>query len=132
MTDAQEATAASDLPKRHLVDFAPLKASPAFARLWIGGLISGIGTFVSAVAVGLQIYDMTESTFMVGLVGGVALVPMIIAGLWGGVLADVFDRRTVLIVSALVAWASVLALVALSIWEAVEAGNGSHAPIWPF
>lgn len=134
MTDAPEPTAASgsEQRNRHLVDFAPLKASPAFARLWIGGLISGIGTFVSAVAVGLQIYDMTESTFMVGLVGGISLIPMIIAGLWGGVLADVFDRRRVLIVSALVAWASVLGLVALSIWEAIEASNGSHASVWPF
>jgi len=134
VTDAPEPTAASgsEQRNRHLVDFAPLKASPAFARLWIGGLISGIGTFVSAVAVGLQIYDMTESTFMVGLVGGISLIPMIIAGLWGGVLADVFDRRRVLIVSALVAWASVLGLVALSIWEAIEASNGSHASVWPF
>ena len=132
MTDAPEPTTASGRRNRHLVDFAPLKASPAFARLWIGGLISGIGTFVSAVAVGLQIYDITGSTFMVGLVGGVAPVPMIIAGLWGGVLADVFDRRRVLIVSALVAWVSVLGLVALSVWEAIEAGNGSHAPVWPF
>lgn len=132
MTDAPNPAPASDQRNRHLVDFAPLRASPAFARLWIGGLISGIGTFVSAVAVGLQIYAMTESTFMVGLVGGVSLIPMIIAGLWGGVLADVFDRRRVLIVSALVAWASVLGLVALSIWEAVESGNGSHAPVWPF
>ena len=132
MTDAPNPAPASDQRNRHLVDFAPLRASPAFARLWIGGLISGIGTFVSAVAVGLQIYAMTESTFMVGLVGGVSLIPMIIAGLWGGVLADVFDRRRVLIVSALAAWASVLGLVALSIWEAVESGNGSHAPVWPF
>jgi len=132
VTDAPNPAPASDQRNRHLVDFAPLRASPAFARLWIGGLISGIGTFVSAVAVGLQIYAMTESTFMVGLVGGVSLIPMIIAGLWGGVLADVFDRRRVLIVSALVAWASVLGLVALSIWEAVESGNGSHAPVWPF
>ena len=132
MTDAPNPAPASDQRNRHLVDFAPLRASPAFARLWIGGLISGIGTFVSAVAVGLQIYDITGSTFMVGLVGGVALVPMIIAGLWGGVLADVFDRRRVLIVSALVAWVSVLGLVVLSVWEAIEAGNGSHAPVWPF
>jgi len=132
VTDAPNPAPASDQRNRHLVDFAPLRASPAFARLWIGGLISGIGTFVSAVAVGLQIYAMTESTFMVGLVGGVSLIPMIIAGLWGGVLADVFDRRRVLIVSALAAWASVLGLVALSIWEAVESGNGSHAPVWPF
>jgi len=132
-SDPSPASAQDTAPKnRRLVDFAPLKASPAFARLWIGGLISGIGTFVSSVAVGLQIYDMTESTFMVGLVGGIALIPMIVAGLWGGVLADVFDRRLVLIVSALVSWASVLGLVALSVWEAVEAGKGSHAPVWPF
>jgi MFS family permease len=132
VTDAHEPPAASDTRNRHLVDFAPLKASPAFARLWVGGLISGIGTFVSAVAVGLQIYDITQSTFMVGLVGGVALVPMIIAGLWGGVLADVFDRRRVLIASALVAWASVLGLVALSLWEVAASNAGSHAPVWPF
>jgi MFS family permease len=134
VTDAPEPTPASgsEASNRRLVDFAPLKASPAFARLWIGGLISGIGTFVSAVAVGLQIYEITESTFMVGLVGGISLIPMILAGLWGGVLADVFDRRRVLIISALVAWASVLGLVALSVWEAVEASGGSHAPVWPF
>lgn len=132
MTDVQEPTPTSEIPKRHLVDFAPLKASPAFARLWVGGLVAGIGTFVSSVAVGLQIYDMTQSTFLVGLVGGVSLIPMIIAGLWGGVLADVFDRRKVLIVSAIVAWISVLGLVALSVWEQIETGRGAHAPVWPF
>jgi MFS family permease len=119
---------------RHLVDLAPLRASPAFARLFIGGTIAGIGAFVTQVAVGLQIYEMTESTFMVGLVGGIALVPMIIAGLWGGVIADVFDRRRVLIVSSLVSWVSVLALVALSAWDAVLQSQtpSAHAPVWPF
>lgn len=117
---------------RRLVDLAPLKASPAFARLWIGGAIAGIGFFMSQVAVGLQIYEITESTFMVGMVGGVALVPMIIAGLWGGMIADVFDRRRVLIVSSLVAWGSVLGLVALSTWDVVLQRDGGHAPVWPF
>lgn len=119
---------------RRLVDFAPLRVSPAFARLWVGGLIAGIGAQMTIVAVGLQIYAMTESTFMVGLVGGAALVPMIAAGLWGGMLADVFDRRRVLIVSSLVAWVSTLALVGLSVWEAmVSSGPGDeHAPVWPF
>jgi MFS family permease len=117
---------------RRLVDLAPLRASPAFARLWIGGTIAGIGAFVTQVAVGLQIYEITESTFMVGLVGGVALVPMIIAGLWGGVIADVFDRRRVLIASSLVSWFSVLALVALSTWDAMLQNAGAHAPAWPF
>ncbi len=119
-------------PTRKLVDLTPLRASPAFARMWIGGTISGIGAFMSQVAVGLQIYEITESTFMVGLVGGVALVPMVIAGLWGGVIADVFDRRRVLIAASIVAWVSVLGLVALSTWDALLQGDGGHAPIWPF
>ncbi len=117
---------------RRLVDLAPLREHPVFARLWIGGAISGIGAQVSIVAVGLQIYAMTDSTFAVGLVGGIALLPMIVAGLWGGMIADVFDRRRVLIVSSLVGWVSTLGLVALSVWEAAESGRGTHAPVWPF
>ncbi|MFN3866469.1 MAG: MFS transporter [Demequina sp.] len=120
--------------RRRLVDLAPLKASPAFARLWVGGVVAGIGSQMSIVAVGLQIYEMTESTFAVGLVGGIALLPMIIAGLWGGMLADVFDRRRLLIASSIIAWVSVLGLVALSTWDAVLSSgpDGTHAPVWPF
>lgn len=117
--------------KRRLVDLAPLKASPAFARLWIGSVIAGIGAQMSIVAVGLQIYDITASTFAVGLVGGIALVPMIVAGLWGGMLADVFDRRRVLIAAVLVAWTSTLALGGLATWEALQPA-GEHVPVWPF
>ncbi|WP_236685729.1 MFS transporter [Demequina oxidasica] len=118
--------------QRRLVDLAPLRASPAFARLWFGGAIAGIGAQMSIVAVGLQIYDITESTFMVGLVGGAALLPMIAAGLWGGMLADVFDRRKILIVSSLVGWLSTLGLVALSTWDAVLISNGERVEAWPF
>ena len=132
-TNAAPAQASSRRGLRHhLVDLAPLKASPAFARLWIGGAISGIGAFMTQVAVGLQIYEITESTFMVGLVGGVALLPMIVAGLWGGMIADVFDRRKVLIAASLVAWASTLGLVTLSFWDQHLQGAGDHAPVWPF
>ncbi|SEJ67916.1 MFS transporter [Demequina mangrovi] len=137
--DPQTSSDASGAPassrrglSRHLVDIAPLKASPAFARLWIGGAISGVGAFMTTVAVGLQIYEITESTFAVGLVGGIALVPMIAAGLWGGVLADVFDRRKVVIASSLASWASILALVVLAFWEQHLQGLGTHAPVWPF
>ena len=90
-----------DPKKRRLVDITPLRESPAFARLWIGAAISGIGAQLTIVAVGLQLYDITASTFAVALVGGISLLPMVIAGLWGGVLADAFDRRLVLIISAI-------------------------------
>ncbi len=117
---------------RRLVDLAPLRTNPVFARLWIGSLIAGIGAWMSVVAVGLQIYAMTASTFAVGLVGGISLLPMIVAGLWGGMIADVFDRRRVLIVSSLVGWVGTLALVALSAWDAILTRNDGHAPLWPF
>ncbi len=45
----------------------------------------------------LEIYEITHDTFMVSLVGGISLLPMIAAGLWGGMLADAFDRRTLAI-----------------------------------
>ena len=46
----------------HFVDLTPLRESPAFARLWFGNTLAGIGTFVTNTAVGLHIYDLTGTT----------------------------------------------------------------------
>src|ERR1700712_4102397 len=67
------AEAAAPARKRRFVDLSPLRQSPPFARLWIGTAIAGIGAQLTIVAVGLQIYDITHSTFAVSLVGGIAL-----------------------------------------------------------
>lgn len=114
---------------RRFVDVTPLRESRPFARLWTGAAISGIGAQLTLVAVGLQLYDVTSSTFAVALVGGISLVPMILAGLWGGVLADAFDRRLVLIISAVTGWLTTLGLIALA-WAELAAHD--HIPIWPF
>jgi hypothetical protein len=114
--------------RRRLVDITPLRASPVFARLWIGSAVSGVGAQLTLVAVGLQIYDITASTFAVALVGGISLIPMVVAGLWGGVLADTFDRRAVLIISAIAGWLTTLGLIALAWFEL----NTGSAPVWPF
>lgn len=74
---------------------------------------------MTIVAVGLHIFDLTDSTTAVALVGVFALVPMIIAGVYGGVLADSFDRRTVALVAAIVAWVSTIGLAALA-WFHVD------------
>ena len=115
--------------RRRLVDTTPLRVSPAFARLWFGGAISGVGAQLTVVAVGLQVYDITRSTLAVSLVGGIALIPMVIAGLWGGMIADAFDRKRVLLVSALVGWLSVIGLAAIAWYDAgLPAGE---VPVWP-
>ena len=66
---------------------------PAYRRLWIGGVASGIGVQLTAVAVGIHVYDISGGTFAVALVGGFALLPMLVVGLLGGVIVDPFDRR---------------------------------------
>lgn len=114
-----------------MVDLTPLRASPAFARLWIANAISGIGAQMTIVAVGLQVYEITGDTLAVGLVGGIALLPMIISGLWGGMLLDAFDRKRVLLISAIIGWLSVIGLMALSFYDRSLIDAGQRVDVWP-
>jgi len=84
--------------RRVLVDVRPLGVAE-FRRLWVAGIVTALGAQLTAVVVPLQIYDFTGSSAWVGLAGLVGLVPMAAAALWGGVLADVRDRRRVLLVT---------------------------------
>jgi ENTS family enterobactin (siderophore) exporter len=68
--------------------------------MWVGVSLSGIGTQLTTVAVGLQVYDLTGSTFRVGLVGLFAVVPLISLGLYGGSIVDAHDRRKVVLVTS--------------------------------
>jgi MFS family permease len=114
-------------PRRRLfVDLTPLRASPAFRWLFIGNLIAGIGGQLTVVAVGLEIYALTASTFAVAMVGVIALVPMIVAGLYGGMLVDAFDRRRVLFVAATLAWGSTIGIAALA-WTGAESVPALYA-----
>jgi len=97
-----------------LVDTTPLRYSPAFARLWAGTSVSQIGAQLTVVAVGLHIYDLTESTLAVSYVALWALGPMILAGFIGGALADRFDRRTVALVTAITAWCSIVTMTTIA------------------
>jgi MFS family permease len=119
VSDATEAARVT-ARRSHLIDLTPLRVSPAFARLWAGNTLSGIGAVMTNTAVGLHIYDLTRSTFMVSLVAWFSLVPMIAAGLYGGAIADRFDRRAVALVSSIVAWLSTVVLATVA-WGRLEA-----------
>lgn len=121
---------AAPAPHRTFVDLTPLKASPAFARLWAGQSISGIGAWLTMTAVMLLIFDITQSTLLVALVGPISLVPMIVAGLWGGMLVDAFDRRTVAITTSVLSWLSTLSLLAFAWADAAMAPDG-RIEVWP-
>ncbi|MGY2876889.1 MFS family permease [Marmoricola sp. URHA0025 HA25] len=81
-------------------DTAPLR-NPHFRRLWSANIITVIGAQLTVVAVPAQIYAITGSSAYVGLTGLFGLVPLVVFGLWGGALADVMDRRTILVVTTL-------------------------------
>lgn len=89
----------------------------------MGGSVAGIGGQMTIVAVGLHIYDLTQSTLAVSLVALFALLPMVVFGLYGGVLADAFDRRLVALVTAIVAWASTAGIAAFA-WLDIQV-------VWP-
>lgn len=80
-----------------VVDTRPLRI-PAFRRLWLSTVVTGVGSQLTAVAVPKQIFDITGSSGWVGLTGAVALVPLLVFGLWGGAIADAMDRRKLLII----------------------------------
>ncbi|SDD85150.1 MFS transporter [Auraticoccus monumenti] len=81
-----------------LADTRPL-ANPHFRRLWTAQIITVIGAQLTVVAVPTQIYAITGSSAYVGLTGVFGLVPLVVFGLYGGALADHFDRRRVLMVT---------------------------------
>lgn len=84
---------------RLLLDLTPLRVSRAYRHLWVGTSLSSIGTTLTTVVVGLQVYEITGSTAAVGLVGLFGFVPLLVLGLWGGSLSDAHDRRTVILLT---------------------------------
>jgi MFS family permease len=84
---------------RLLVDVTPLRTSKDFRLLFLGQLVSLLGSNLTLVAVAYQVYEVTNSSLWVGVVSFIQLPLLIIGALWGGALGDRFDRRTLLIVA---------------------------------
>ena len=81
-----------------VADTRPLR-NEHFRRLWLANIVTVVGAQLTVVAVPAQIYAETGSSAYVGLTGLFGLVPLVVFGLYGGALADAFDRRTILVVT---------------------------------
>jgi MFS family permease len=101
---------------RHAIDVRPLRHT-AYRRLFIGSAVSFFGYQFTAVAVPVQMYALTGSSTWVGYLGLAALIPLLIFALWGGAVADAFDRRRVLLISSLLMWASTLGLFVQGLFD---------------
>jgi MFS family permease len=105
------------------MDLSPWTSSRDFRLLWSSGTITIFGSFLTLIAVPLQLKQLTGSSFAVGLIGAVELVPLIVCGLWGGALADALDRRKLVLSSEIAQGACAAALL----------GNAllPHPAVWP-
>lgn len=78
------------------VDLSPFRHKN-FRRLFLGQLISAFGTQMTAVVIPFQIFLITKSTLYTGLISGVEFIFILFSSLLGGVLADRFEKRKILI-----------------------------------
>ena len=75
------------------VDISPLKKYRDYRNFWASGLVSYLGSMITYVAMPLHLKQITGSYLAVGILGIIEIVPLIIFGLYGGVLADSVDRK---------------------------------------
>jgi len=96
-----------------------------FYKLWLGELISNIGSGMTAFALSVYIYEKTGSVSYVSLITLLSFMPSIILSPIGGLLADRYDRRLLMIIGDLF---SGLGLVYI-LWN-IQAGEKSIVPIF--
>jgi MFS family permease len=124
----------------YFINVSIFRRNHNFTLLYIGQFVSFIGTMITSVALPYQIYTLTHSTLMVGLLSLVQLLPLVFTALLGGVFADRYHRRMLLLIaefilamgSLVMAWNASLATP--KIWvmfvaaALMSAFNGLHRP----
>src|SRR2546427_11942184 len=71
---------------------------PVFRALWIASLVSNIGTWMQNVSAAWAMTSLSPSPFMVALVQSATSLPVFVVGLPAGAVADIVDRRRLLLV----------------------------------
>lgn len=95
---------------RSLLPDLSLLRERQFRLLYAGQGVSSLGSALTYVALPLQMYQLTGSTVLVGLLGLVEFLPMLLLAFVGGALADRFDRRRLAVYAELMMAAGCLAL----------------------
>src|ERR1041385_7621614 len=62
-----------------------------------GQLVSLIGTWMQQTAMSWFVYQITNSKFLLGVVSAVGSAPMVLSSIWGGALADLYPKRSILV-----------------------------------
>jgi MFS family permease len=91
---------------------------PNYRRYFVGQVISVSGNWMQLVAQMWLIVNLTGSGVAVGLTAGLQFAPVLLLGAWGGLIADRFSKRRVLMITQ-----PLMALPALALWALVAAGT---------
>lgn len=113
-----------------------------FAVMWLAALISNIGTWMHSVGAGWLMTDLSPSPLIVALVQTASTLPFFLFALPAGALADIFNRRTVLLISNGLMFGAAI-IFALLVWKGMAsstmlllftfllgAGSAFMAPAW--
>ena len=106
-------------PKRSLGPWKVMR-NRNYALLFWGQLISSAGTQMQVVVVAWQVYLLTHSAIALGVLGLAQAIPRLIFSLVGGVFADAFDRRKMLLVIELVLAATSAVLALCTIFHVIN------------
>jgi MFS transporter, DHA3 family, macrolide efflux protein len=85
-----------------------------YSLLWSGQFVSGLGNHLFDVALALWIVQLTNSASLMGLLLAVSSIPQLIMAPIGGVLADRYSRKKILVLSDLISGLLVLSLAAVA------------------
>jgi MFS family permease len=99
--------------------WAPL-GEPIFRSLWIAAVVSYTGTWMQNVGAGWLMTQLSASPLMVSLVQGAAAIPVFLVVLPAGALADMVDRRRLLLFTQSWMVVAALALSVLTLFNAVS------------
>ena len=115
---------------------------PVFRALWIASLISNVGTWMQNVGAAWSMTSLSPSPLMVALVQSATSLPVFVVGLPAGAVADIVDRRRLLLVTqtwmlattallAVLAFADVMtATMLLALTFALGIGVAMNTPTW--
>ncbi len=104
------------------VDITPLRRHRDFRLLFIGRFVSFFGSMITVVAFPYQVYQLTHSVLLVGLLGVLEFAAILAVAFVGGALADARDRRSMVLLSE----------AALMVCSLLLAGNAAipHPQVW--
>lgn len=81
-----------------ILDFSLLRSNKNFRNIFFAQVISSFGSQMTIVTVPYQVFHLTQSVFLTGLIGSVELVALALTVLYGGVLSDRYDRKKIMMI----------------------------------